>query len=287
MAQVGARATQQRRLRAELRRIREGAGHTQKAAAEALGWSMSKIIRIETGVVPVSPADVMALLHVYELDDKALADELVGITRSKEEMWWDAYRKHLSPQFLDWLDYENSACHIKEYIGFAVPGLLQTEAYATALLDSYGLDAETVKHRVEVKMRRQEQLSEKDGVRATFVLDEAVLHRRIGSATVMRDQLARLKEAAREPTVTMRVVPFDRGTHRAMISSFVVMELAPGIGDPVVLIEDPHRDTVIREDTETTGRFLETFRELEEFAAGPDQVDAIVDSVMETMRHKP
>ena len=125
-----------------------------------------------------------------------------------------------------------------------MPGLLQTEAYATALLDSYGLDAETVKHRVEVKMRRQDQLSEKDSVRATFVLDEAVLHRRIGSATVMRDQLARLKEAAREPTVTMRVVPFDRGTHRAMISSFVVMELAPGIGDPVVLIEDPHRDAV-------------------------------------------
>lgn len=281
MAQV-----MQRRLRSELRRIREGTGRTQKAAAEALGWSMSKIIRIETGVVAVSPADVMALLHVYELEDKALADELIGITRSKGTRWWDAYRGVLEPGFLDFLDYESSAVHIGQYTGSVVPGLLQTGEYAAAVLGSYPLDAEAVRHRTEIRLRRRQQLSEKDGPRASFVLDEAVLHRRIGGPHVMRDQLARIKQAAREPGITVQIVPFERGTHRAMIGNFMVMEFAPGDGDPVVDIEDPHREVLVRDDPGLAKRYLETFRELQDFAAGADQVDAIVDRVIDTMRRQ-
>ena len=280
MAQVGTRATQQRRLRAELRRIRERTGHTQKAAAEALGWSMSKIIRIETGVVAVSPADVMALLHVYELDDKALADELVGITRSKEPMWWDEYRPFVSQRFLDWLDYENSARSIKQYSGFALPGLLQTESYASAVLESFGLEPDIVKHRVEARMRRQQRLSEKDGPHASFVLDEAVLHRVVGGPEVMRDQLLRLREAAREPAVDIRIVPFANGLHRGMSGHFTVLEFAPDGGEPVVNVKDAHTDVVIRDDAETTGRYLRTFHELEAFAVSGDKI-------IEAMRHEP
>ncbi len=283
MAQVGTRATQQRRLRSELRRIRESTGRTQKAAADALGWSMSKIIRIETGVVVVSPGDVMALMHLYELGDKALADELVGITRSKDEMWWDEYREHLSPQFLDWLDYENSACRIRQSIGFVVPGLLQTEDYATAVLDSHGLDARTVRQHVEILLRRQHRLSAKDGPAASFVLDEAVLHRRVGGPAVMRDQLLRLKDAARQPNISIRIVPFARGTHRGLVGSFTVLEFPPGRGEPVVNIEEPQRDVLLRDDPETTGRYLATFREIENFA-GDHELDDIVDQVIETMR---
>jgi transcriptional regulator with XRE-family HTH domain len=283
MAQVGTRVMRQRRLRAELRRIRERAGRTQKDAAGSLGWSTSKIIRIETGVVAVSPADVMALLHVYELDDRALADELIGITRSKDAMWWDEYRNVLEPQFLDFLDYENSAVRIRQHIGFVVPGLLQTKEYTAAVLDSYSLDADAVRHRTDIRMRRQQRLSEKDGPRASFVLDEAVLHRTIGGPAVMRDQLARIKEAAREPNITIQVVPFEQGTHRAMIGNFMVLEFAPGDGDPVVNIEDPHREVMVRDDPEMATRYLETFRDLEDFAADADQVDAIVDRVLETM----
>lgn len=282
MAQAGARVMQQRRLRTELRRIREGSSHTQKAAAAALGWSMSKIIRIETGVVPVSPADVMALLHVYELDDKALAGELVGIARSKDTMWWDEYRGIVEQQYLDLIDYEHSAVRIKQYIGFAVPGLLQTKEYAAAILGSYLSDPDDVRHRTDIRMRRQRILSGQDSPRVSFVLDEAVLHRSIGGPAVMRDQLLRLKDAAREPNITIQVVPFEGGTHYGMVGNFMVLEFEPGDGDPVVKIEDPFRDALIREDPETTAKYVEAFRELEDFAAGPDQFDAIVGRVLET-----
>jgi hypothetical protein len=96
-----------------------------------------------------------------------------------------------------------------------------------------------------------------------------------------------LKEVAHEPNITIQIVPFEYGTHRGMIGQFTALEFAKGDGDTVINIEDAYRTALIRDDPKTTSKYLEMFRELEEFAAGPDQVDAIVDSVMETMRHKP
>jgi transcriptional regulator with XRE-family HTH domain len=288
MAQVGTRVMQQRRLRAELRRIRERAGRTQKAAAESLGWSTSKIIRIETGAVAVSPSDVMALLHVYDVNDKPLADELVAITRDKNEMWWDAYRKYHSQQFFDFLDYENAAIRIRQYIGFVVPGLLQTEDYAMALTSGYTDSEDVTKRKVELRMRRQQRLAEEGGPHAWFVLDEAVLHRWIGGPQVMRNQLVQLKEIARRPNVTIQVVPFKTGMHPGMIGSFTIFEF-PSDGedyDCVVNIEDPHREVLIRDDPETASKYVETFYELENFAVGKDQLDAVIDPVIETMRRQ-
>lgn len=287
MAQV-TRVTQQRRLRAELRRIRERAGRTQKAAAESLGWSTSKIIRIETGAVAVSPSDVMALLHVYDVDDKALADELVAITRNKNEMWWDAYRKYHTQQFFDFLDYENAAIRIRQYIGLVVPGLLQTEDYALALTRGYTDTDEMAKGKVEVRMRRQQRLTGEDAPDAWFVLDEAVLHRWIGGPEVMRNQLLHLKEMARRPNITIQVVPFKTGMHPGMIGSFTIFEF-PSDGDNpdyVVNIEDPHREVLIRDDPNTASKHVETFHALENFAAGKDELDAIIDPVIETMRRE-
>lgn len=287
MAQVGTRVMRQRRLRAELRRLRERAGDTQKTAAQSLQWSTSKIIRIETGAVTVSPSDVMAMLHVYDVDDKTLADELVAIARSKDEMWWDAYRENHSQQFLDFLDYENAATRIRQYIGYVVPGLLQTEDYATALINGYTEDKEIARRGVELRMRRQQRLSEKDGPHAWFVLDEAVLHRWIGGSGVMRDQLTYLKEVARVPNITIQVVPFKTGMHPGMIGSFTIFEFKyDGENDYIVNVEDPHREALIRDDPETTSKYVKSFYELEDFAVGGDELDALIDPMIEALRHE-
>src|SRR5262245_6307426 len=92
MAQGGSRVMQQRRLRIELRRLRESAGHTQKTAAAELGWSNSKLIRIETGAQPVSSSDVRAMLHFYGVKDEAKTNDVLAMTRAKAEAWWDGYQ---------------------------------------------------------------------------------------------------------------------------------------------------------------------------------------------------
>jgi transcriptional regulator with XRE-family HTH domain len=283
MTPAGSRATQQRRLRAELRRLRDDSGKTQKAVAKELGWSVSKVIRIETGAVQVSTSDVMALLMFYDVKDKVRADELLTITRDKEEAWWDQYKPVYKQQFLDLLDYENAAAYIRQFIGFVVPGLLQTEAYARALFGGYMDDRERIERAVRVRMRRQKVLAPDRGTQASFVIDEAALHRWIGGPEVIREQLDHLKNVAKQPNVSIRVVPFSVGMHPGMRGSFTIFEFAED-EDPVVNIEDPHRDALIRDDLETTSEFIETFYALDEIAAIDGDLDKFLDSVIDGTR---
>src|SRR5882724_4529399 len=122
MAQGTTPVVAQRRLRAELRKAREDAGHTQKRVAEDLGWSLSKVIRLETGATSVSTSDAMALIHYYEITDRERIDDLLSVTRAKERAWWDEYSDLYGQQFLNFLAYEDSASRIRQFQTLAVPG---------------------------------------------------------------------------------------------------------------------------------------------------------------------
>jgi transcriptional regulator with XRE-family HTH domain len=286
MAQTGTRVTQQRRLRAELRRIRETAGHTQKTAAELTGWSISKLIRIETGVVKISPSDMDWLLKHYQVNDQTVKDELLAITQTKESMWWDKYLEFYPQQFFDFLDFENSAMRIQQYMGFVIPGLLQTREYATALIKGYDADPASLERGVEMRMLRQYRLTRGDRPSTSFVIDEAVLHRWIGGPEVMRNQLTRLKELALEPNISIRIVPFSVGMHPGMRGSFTVFEYSSDVDDLVVNVENPHGDVLIQDNTEAM-LYLGTFHELEEFAAPEQELNKVIDPVIDTMASPP
>lgn len=285
MAQDGTRVIQRRRLLAELRRIRSTTGHTQKSVAEALNWSTSKIIRIETGVTKVSTSDVMALLHFYGVSDQTHAEELVAITRAKEKMWWDSYRTLLDPQFLNFLDYENSAARIRQYIAFMIPGLLQIERYTRAAISGYDDDPERIERGVQVRMRRQQVLAEANGRQAWFLIDEPALHRWIGGASVLARQLSRLNELAQQPNISVRVVPYTAGMHRGLsCPSFTILEFRPEDEEPIVNIDDPHREELNQLNRATHDEFVNTFSELEKIAASETESTKIIDSVLDSVR---
>lgn len=284
MAQGGSRVMQQRRLRADLRRIRDDAGHTQKVVAESLGWSVSKVIRIETGAVQVSTSDVMALLHFYGITDEAHTEELLTITRTKDEAWWDAYRPVYKQQFLDFLDYENSAARLRQFISFAVPGLLQTEAYMRTLFRGYMDEPERIERAVRIRLRRQQVLASDRGKQFWFIIDEAALHRWFGGPDVIREQLDHLREIARQPNVSIRIVPFSVGMYPGVRGSFTVMEFPSDDEDLIVNIESPHSDALIRDDLETTSEFVETFYALDDYATPDGDLDKALDSVIDRMR---
>src|SRR5256885_4093000 len=138
MAQLETPVTQQRRLRAELKRAREQSGMTQKEVAEALDWSPSKVIRIETGAVIISTSDLMALLPHYGVTDRKRIDTLVEVARaSRKQAWWDDYRPYYDQQFLTFLGYEASTIRMRAFQALLVPGLLQTPAYTNAIMRAY------------------------------------------------------------------------------------------------------------------------------------------------------
>jgi transcriptional regulator with XRE-family HTH domain len=283
MGQRETSVVRQRRLRAELRRCREDAGRTQKAVAEALGWSTSKVIRIETGAVNVSTSDVMALLHYYGISDPAVADGLLAATRSREEGWWEKYRSYVTQQFQLFLGYEDSATRICQYMREIVPGLLQTEEYAKALFTDYHQpDQEQIDRGARIRMRRQELLRRPNCPELLFVLDEAVIHRWVGGPEVMQHQLLRVKELARHPSITIQIVPFTAGMYVGMQgSSFTIFEFPAR--DYVVAIEDPHRDLIVN-DPDTSSSYIETFLAVQQLACLEEEVDKIIDPVIDRMR---
>jgi transcriptional regulator with XRE-family HTH domain len=284
MARGGSRAVEQRRLRTELRRLREHAGHTQKAVAERLNWSISKVIRIETGAVRASTSDVRALLHFYELSDPDRTRDLIAITQTNSEAWWDEYRSFYKQPFLDFLDYEDSAIGIRQYIGSVVPGLLQTEEYMRSIFAYYDYETEQFERAVYMRQRRQKLLDPELGRQTWFIIDEAALRRWIGGREVIVRQLAHLKEMAKRPNVNIQMVPFSVGMHAGIPGGFTIFEIPTTEDEYVLYLETPRHDDIIRDDLETTSEFLESFYRLEEAATPTEELDKVLDDLAESMR---
>jgi len=284
MTQGGSRVMRQRRLRAELRRLRASAGYTQKDAATEIGWSTSKIIRIETGATAVSSADVRAMLQFYGVSEQDKADDLVAMTRAKDEEWWDAYRPNYRPQFLEYLAYEDNATQIRQFISFVVPGLLQTEEFMRAFFAGYMEGEEWIERGVKVRTRRQQGLAPEQGKQAVFIIDESAVQRWIGGAEITRRQFEHLRQMAKQPNISIRIVPFSLGMHPGMRASFTILDFASHEEDTIVSVENPEKDMLVKDDADSTSKYLEIFSMLEEIATPEDEIDSVLDSVLDRMR---
>lgn len=173
---------QRRRLRVELRRAREAAGLSQREVAPEMDWSLSKLIRIETGAVAISVNDLRVLLQLYRITDPARIEKLVGMARAaKEPAWWWSYRDpdHLSVEFSHMLSYESAASIVRNYQPLLMPGLLQTDEYARATLAEMvprvadATSVTQVDNLVDLRMERQERLKSRDDLQETAIYLEA------------------------------------------------------------------------------------------------------------------
>ncbi|GHA12372.1 transcriptional regulator [Streptomyces echinoruber] len=254
-----------RRLRLELRRAREAAGQTQTEAAQALEWSLSKIMRIEAGTVSVSVTDVRALIQQYGVTDPKLVAELEEAARgSKGPSWWAPWSDIMTPGFKSYIGYESAAASIRTYHPVIMPGLLQTEDYAAAVLKPLTDDARA-RRIIELRTARQERTLEGDAPPPWlfFVVDEAALYRQVGGPQVQRNQLQHLVNMAQRPRVSLQVLPLTAGAHYATQTSFVLL----GFHDDEDLLYMEHRgDATVRDDFELIVRYQECFEWLRETA---------------------
>ncbi|WP_018637123.1 helix-turn-helix domain-containing protein [Parafrankia elaeagni] len=277
-------AIQRRRLRTELRRARQSAGLTQRDAAQSLDWSPSKVIRIESGAVGITPVDLRALLTLYGVADKERTEQLVEMARSSRRPGWSSYRSVLSREFLLYLDYESSAAAIRQAEPLLVPGLLQIEEYARAiLLQAYQTEPSGVDQRWEVREERQELFERDPRPEMTFVLDEAALRRWVGGAGVMRRQLAHLRSLAESGAADIRYLPFRIGAHQCMRGPFTVLEFQDADDDDVLYLENARGDVFQRDDPEFTAPYKETFIELQDIAVGGTEFIGALDQMIGEM----
>ncbi|MFF8405378.1 helix-turn-helix domain-containing protein [Streptomyces sp. NPDC014846] len=274
-------AVRRRKLGAELRTLRTGAGLTSGEAAQLVGWHQSKVSRIETGASGVKPADLRLLLDAYGVRDGHLRELLLMLAGSEEaggsNRWWHAYRGVLPPTYRDFISLESQASVMRTLETTVVPGLLQTAEYASAVTRAAvnDLDEEHLDALVEVRLARQDVLRSHPPLELSAVLDEAVLRREVGGPEVMARQRERLEEAARLPQVRLQVLPFGAGAHVGLTGPFVIFSF-PSTSDLDVVVVDQLTSSLYLERKEDLMAYSQAFKSLQDQALSPeDSLDYI------------
>ena len=236
-----------RRLGAELRRLRTKAGLTLDEVAEQMTCSTSKISRLETGKgIPKLP-DVRELMRIYNVTFETEREMLLRLVRDgREHGWWEPLTEGVTPErfVMDapsrYPALETEAAAIRSFDIAVLNGLLQSREYARAMMRSlFARHSDPELDRlVELRLRRQDALfQDEQPLRLDVVLDEAVLRRMVGTPALMAAQLDVILKRAELTNVTVRVLPFDAGFHRAHVGSFVLMEFPAGTGADMVYVE--------------------------------------------------
>ncbi|GAA0256488.1 helix-turn-helix transcriptional regulator [Cryptosporangium japonicum] len=260
-------------LGSQLRRLREERNVTREDAGYAIRASESKISRIELGRVGFKERDVSDLLTLYGVSDPAEREALLSLAREANQPgWWHKFGDILPQWFQAYVGLEAAASLIRTYEVQFIPGLLQTEDYARAvvLLGNGSAPKEEIDRRVQLRMERQQLLSRPNAPRFWAIIDEAVLRRPIGGREVMRAQLDLLAELSERPNVTLQIIPFGFGGHAAAGGAFSLLRFPDQTLPDIVYIEQLTSALYLekREDVDT---YLESMERLAVEADSPDR----------------
>lgn len=251
-----------------LRQLRTERGLSIEDVTERAMFSATKLSRLETGRVGASPRDIRDLCIVYEITDVTERERLMTLAREgKQRAWWQRF----DLPYATYIGLEAEATSISDYNADVVTGLLQVESYARAIFEAGEppLDRTAIERRTEARIKRQALLTQDDGPRFHFIIDEGALHRPVGGPTVMRAQAARIIEAADLPNVTFQLIPLSIGAHPALDSNFVILEFGKAAVNDVVYVEGLVGNIYLESAAEL-GRYRQVFSRLRSIALDPE-----------------
>jgi len=269
----------QRRLAQALRDLRHEAGLTQDAVVARMGWHTSKLFRMENARSPrVDWLDVRELMDMYGVRSPH-REALIQLARdARMRGWWTPYRDVFTGSYVA-LEDESSAMRL--YCPELVPGLLQTEDYARAVIRAVrpAYDEESVERRVTARRARQQELLDRPvAPDLGLVLNEAVLRRLVGGPDVMAAQLEALAAAARRPRVMLQVLPFSAGAHASLEGGFVLIKFPEETDPDVVYVEGIMGDLYL-ESVEGVKRYQSAFERIQAVALSPKESSAFISSL--------
>jgi hypothetical protein len=263
---AGSPTVRRRRLARELTRLRDERGLTIREVATTLEWDPSKLSRVEGMQRGIIVRDVRKLLDIYGVQDEAQREALFEMSRqSKQRGWWQAFSDLMPGEYASLVGLEAEATEIRNYEPELVPGLLQTEQYARAVIRAYrpADTAQEVERRVQIRMTRQQILDRDDPPRLRLVLNEGAVRRLAGGREVMREQLTKLSEDRSRGNVMIQVLPFTAGEHPGMSGPFSILGFA-----------EPGELGVVNLEGMNTSLSLETEHDLEQYGNAFDFLQA-------------
>jgi transcriptional regulator with XRE-family HTH domain len=269
-------------LGAQLRRLREAAGISREDAGYQIRASGSKISRLELGRVSFKERDVSDLLEFYGVTDQIQREGLLQLAKeANSPAWWQKYNDVVPDWFAVYVGLEEAAQLIRLYEVQFVPGLLQTEDYARAVitLGAPGMTPEEVERRVALRLGRQELLTRENAPRLWAVVDEAALRRPMGGRDVLRAQLERLISAAGEPNITLQVMPFLYGGHAAEGGAFTIMRF-PEADLPDMVYMEQLTGALYLDKPEDVERYAAVMERLSVAGTSPDRTQEILSGIL-------
>ncbi|WP_030693524.1 helix-turn-helix transcriptional regulator [Streptomyces globisporus] len=260
-----------RRLGQELRKLREAKNMTAEQVAERLLVSQSKISRLENGRRSISQRDVRDLCGVYEVEDERMVDSLMQMAKdSRQQGWWHAFG---DIPYSVYIGLETDAESLRMYESQIIPGLLQTPAYAEAVISGAMPESTPaeIEKRVTVRTRRQDRIRDEERpLRLWAVIDEGALHRIVGGRQLMVEQLEHLIEQSHLPHVTVQVIPFEMGAHPGISGQYSILEFPDTSDSSVVYIEGVTSDLYL-EKAQDVGKYSVMYEHLRAQALNVEQ----------------
>jgi transcriptional regulator with XRE-family HTH domain len=275
-------------LRSDLIRLRKDRELTQEAVARDLEWSPSKLIRVEGGRSSITKTDLDALLTLYGVTSESQRERLQTLNRgAREPGWWSDFRETASSGHLSFLGYEAGAASVRQFHGAAIPGLLQTREYATAIT-SRGADPINVRPAVDLRMKRQSELAKRHHPpRQSYVVDEGAIRRHVGIGTdpaIMPNQLKRIADVMTgDDRVAFRVIPFSAGAHAGMSGPFTLLEFDGDLSDVLYLEWRRTASALVTGDDPRISQCADDFETLVEESLSPAETVELLRSVAEEM----
>ncbi|RCV52380.1 helix-turn-helix domain-containing protein [Marinitenerispora sediminis] len=225
-----------------LRELRDENGMKVEEVGEYLQRSSGTISRFESGIYPIRRAEVVALLDLYGVND---ARQRAGLLKIADDVWqtgwWDGYSGDVAGWFVDFVWLEELAVEQRLFENTVVPGIVQIDQYARAVMTAAEPQAthEDIERGVELRMKRRALLDRDDHIPdLSIVLDEAVLRRPVGGPKVLVAQLTHLSELAQRPSIDLRVLPYSVGAHASPSGGFSLFRMAEPYPE-VAYVETP------------------------------------------------
>jgi transcriptional regulator with XRE-family HTH domain len=239
-ASPGARA-----LSASLREVREARKYGLRELSRALEIDPQLLSQWERGQ-RVPPVEEVARILGYLRVDKATTKRILFLAKHAKDLnWLDSNPSDLPAALTAVMQCERSASLITNWSPLIIPGLLQTPAYARALLSASDIGVEDADARLAVRLERQRILSGPEPVRVKAIMSEPAIREVVGDADIMSDQIDHLLASAGAPNISVRIVPADVGYHPGKIGMFAIYDFPT---DPaIVYMEHYHASAFVNE----------------------------------------
>jgi transcriptional regulator with XRE-family HTH domain len=268
-----------RKVARALRRGRNEAGLRLEDVCTPLGWATSKLSRMERAEQSIGPADVLALATIYGIGEQERDRYVALALQSRQKGWWTPFKAGdaIPEEFEEFVGLESEASRMRSYHDMVVPGLLQTEAYATALARAWlpRVSDRVIEERVRLRMARQARLHENSPLRLDSVITEAALRQQVGGPEVMHEQLRHLLDMIELPHVSVQVMPFAAGAYPAQNCPFSLASF-PDPEDHDVACVDYLAGAVYVEEPEDVEGFILAFDGLKQQALGPGESTELI-----------